>query len=82
MHGHLLSTSAGVEAVINVQTIRHGVIAPTIKSEEPFEETEGLLFVRNEGQKADIGRVVSSAAGFGGGVATIVIDSLSLIKSR
>jgi len=75
MTGHLLGASGALEAVISVQTIRDGVIPPTINYETPDPECD-LDYVPNKARKADIKNVMSNSFGFGGHNATIVLKKL------
>lgn len=65
MLGHPLGAAGGIEAVITVLTIKHGIIPPTINYDEPDPECD-LNYVPNSAFKADIRIAISNSFGFGG----------------
>lgn len=65
MTGHLLGGSGGLEAVICVLCLQHGVVVPTINYETPDPECD-LDYVPNQARDAKIRRVLSNSLGFGG----------------
>ena len=71
MVGHSLGASGGLEAVACVQTIRDGVIHPTVNYEFPDPQCD-LDYVPNEARRADVRVALSNAFGFGGQNACIV----------
>jgi 3-oxoacyl-[acyl-carrier-protein] synthase II len=72
MIGHLLGAAGGVEAVACVQTLRTGMIHPTINLVSP-DPTCDLDYVPNTARKADVRVVLSNSFGFGGQNACIVL---------
>ncbi|MGP5394859.1 beta-ketoacyl-[acyl-carrier-protein] synthase family protein [Arthrobacter rhombi] len=62
--GHLLGASGVVEAVIAVQSIRSGMLLPTINLEDP--EFDGWDIVAGEARRQQVGAVLSNSFGFGG----------------
>jgi 3-oxoacyl-[acyl-carrier-protein] synthase II len=74
MTGHLLGGAGALEAVICVQTIREGIIPPTINYEFPDPECD-LDYVPNQARPATVRTVMSNSFGFGGHNATIVIGT-------
>ena len=65
MVGHLLGAAGAIEAIACVQTIRTGIIHPTINYEEPDPACD-LDYVPNKARQADVRVVLSNSFGFGG----------------
>lgn len=65
MIGHLLGAAGGVEAVVSVLTIVHGIIPPTINYETPDPDCD-LDYVPNKARKAEVNMALSNSFGFGG----------------
>jgi len=65
MIGHLLGGSGGIEAVITVLALQHGILPPTINLTHPDPECD-LDYVPNHSRKADIKTAISNSFGFGG----------------
>lgn len=65
MTGHLLGAAGGVEAVVSVLSIFHGVIPPTVNLDKPDPECD-LDYVPNKARQADIAYALSNSFGFGG----------------
>ncbi len=70
--GHLLGGAGGVESVAAVQTIRTGVVAPTINLDDPDPECD-LDYVPNEARHVDVRTVMKNSFGFGGQNAVLII---------
>jgi 3-oxoacyl-[acyl-carrier-protein] synthase II len=73
MHGHCLGAAGGVEGALTALAIREGVVPPTINLDEIDPECEGVDHVANAARAADIRIAVSSAFGFGGHNAILVL---------
>ena len=71
MIGHALGGAGGMEAVACVQTIRFGVIHPTINYETPDPGCD-LNYVPNVARRAPVRTVLSNSFGFGGQNACLV----------
>jgi 3-oxoacyl-[acyl-carrier-protein] synthase II len=71
MTGHLLGAAGGVEAVISVLALEHGVLPPTINLENPDPECD-LDYIPNTARKKQVDIVMSNSFGFGGTNATLV----------
>ncbi|MGH9649172.1 MAG: beta-ketoacyl-[acyl-carrier-protein] synthase II, partial [Terriglobales bacterium] len=66
MTGHLIGGAGGVEAVISVLAIHHGVMPPTINYENPDPECD-LDYVPNQARKApNLRLALTNSFGFGG----------------
>jgi 3-oxoacyl-[acyl-carrier-protein] synthase II len=76
MHGHCLGAAGGVEGALTALTIHEGVIPPTINLEELDPACAGVDHVANEARRADVRVAVSSAFGFGGHNAILVLSRL------
>ncbi|MCH7910568.1 MAG: beta-ketoacyl-ACP synthase II [Candidatus Hydrogenedentes bacterium] len=72
MTGHLLGAASAIEAIACIQSIRSGVIPPSINFETPDPECEVNL-VANEAREADVAITLSNALGFGGHNAALVL---------
>ena len=72
MIGHALGGAGGMEAVACVQTIRDGVIHPTINYEVPDPACD-LDYTPNEARRADVNVALSNSFGFGGQNACLVL---------
>jgi 3-oxoacyl-[acyl-carrier-protein] synthase II len=71
MIGHALGGAGGMEAVACVQTIRTGIIHPTVNYATPDPACD-LDYVPNTARTADVRRVLSNSFGFGGQNACVV----------
>ncbi len=65
MTGHLIGAAGGVEAIVTVLTIKHGLIHPTINYEFPDPECD-LDYVPDGPREMEVRIVLSISAGFGG----------------
>lgn len=66
MTGHLLGAAGGIEAVISVLALHHGVVPPTINLDEPDPHCAGLDLVPHQAREASIEYALSNSFGFGG----------------
>ena len=71
MIGHPLGGAGALEAVACVETIRSGVIHPTINYEEPDPDCD-LDYVPNAAREQEVETVLSNSFGFGGQNACLV----------
>ena len=70
MTGHLLGAAGGVEAIVSVLALHHGVLPPTFNYEKPDPECD-LDYVPNVARKVEVEAVLSNGFGFGGTNATL-----------
>jgi 3-oxoacyl-[acyl-carrier-protein] synthase II len=73
MHGHCLGAAGGVEAALTALTIREGMVPPTINLDDLDPGCEGVDHVANAAREAEVRVAVSSAFGFGGHNAILVM---------
>ena len=64
--GHMLGAGGVSEAIVCIQTIRTGIIPPTINLEHPDDSCNGLNLVANVAQHKKINYAMSNSFGFGG----------------
>jgi 3-oxoacyl-[acyl-carrier-protein] synthase II len=72
MTGHMMGATGAVEAVFCVQTLRTGVLPPTINYHTPDPECD-LDYVPNTAREGRVEAVISNAFGFGGHNAVIAL---------
>src|SRR5262249_35280239 len=65
MLGHLIAAAGAVELITCVQTIRNGVLPPTMNYETPDPECD-LDYVPNQARPHKVDHVLSNSFGFGG----------------
>jgi 3-oxoacyl-[acyl-carrier-protein] synthase II len=70
MIGHLLGAAGGVEAVVTVLALHHGILPPTVNYDTPDPECD-LDYVPNVARKAQVEAAISNGFGFGGTNATL-----------
>ncbi|WP_010586911.1 beta-ketoacyl-ACP synthase II [Schlesneria paludicola] len=70
--GHLLGASGGVEFVISVLALMHGLIPPTINIDNPDPDCD-LDYVPHKARELRVDRVMSNSFGFGGHNACLVV---------
>ncbi len=71
MMGHLIGGAGGVEAVISVLAIVHGMMPPTINYEHPDPACD-LDYIPNQPREAPVEVALSNSLGFGGHNATVI----------
>jgi 3-oxoacyl-[acyl-carrier-protein] synthase II len=71
MTGHLLGAAGGVESVITILTLVHGILPPTINYETPDPECD-LDYVPNTARRAEVRYALTNSFGFGGTNASLL----------
>ena len=66
MHGHLLGASGGLEGIIAVLSIHHGIVPPTINLDDPVDEAQGMDLVPHRAREKRVCASLSNSFGFGG----------------
>ena len=72
MTGHMMGATGAVEAVFCVQTLRTGILPPTINYHTPDPDCD-LDYVPNTAREAKVEAVISNAFGFGGHNAVLAL---------
>jgi 3-oxoacyl-[acyl-carrier-protein] synthase II len=72
MIGHILGGAGAVEALACLQSIRTGIIHPTINQDSPDPACD-LDYVPNQARQADVRIVLSNSFGLGGQNACLVL---------
>ncbi|MCC7145346.1 MAG: beta-ketoacyl-ACP synthase II [Phycisphaeraceae bacterium] len=75
MTGHLLGASGGVEAIISLMALQHGVMPPTINLESPGEGCD-LDYIPNVPREKKLKTVISNSFGFGGHNVCLVLSKI------
>ena len=75
MIGHAFGAAGALESVACLETMRHGVIPPTINYDNPDPECD-LDYVPNEARRADVRVALKNSFGFGGQNACLVFKRL------
>lgn len=73
MHGHCLGAAGGVEGALTALAIRESLVPPTINLDDLDPDCAGVDHVANVAREADVRIAVSSAFGFGGHNAILVL---------
>lgn len=71
--GHLLGAAGAVEALFAIQSIRTGVVPPTLNLDNPSESCVGIDLVAHTAQERKVTTALSNSFGFGGTNASIVM---------
>jgi 3-oxoacyl-[acyl-carrier-protein] synthase-1 len=72
--GHTLAAAGSIEAVISLLSIKHQLVFPNIRMENPMEE---FSFVpEKEVTKASINHILSNSFGFGGANSALIISKV------
>ncbi len=73
--GHTLAASGGIEAVISLLSIQHGLLFPNLNHSQVIAET-GLQPVTEVVSDVKVNHVLSNSFGFGGNNSTIIISAV------
>jgi 3-oxoacyl-[acyl-carrier-protein] synthase II len=74
--GHLLGASGGVELVLTVLAVKHGVVPPTINLDTPDPLCD-LDYTPHHARERKVRAAMSNSFGFGGHNASIVVGPLA-----
>ncbi len=77
MTGHLLGAAGAVESIVCIESIREGIVPPTINLENRDEETADLDYVPNKAQKTQVNYAMTNSFGFGGHNAAVLFKKYS-----
>ncbi len=72
MTGHMMGATGALEVIFCVQSLREGVLPPTIHYETPDPECD-LDYIPNQARETNISLAISNAFGFGGHNAVLAI---------
>jgi 3-oxoacyl-[acyl-carrier-protein] synthase II len=72
MLGHTLGAAGAIESMATIQSIRTGLVPPTINPDDPDEEGLGLDLAAKALERRDIRVALNNSFGFGGQNATLV----------
>src|SRR5919205_1123048 len=72
MTGHMMGATGALEVIFCVQSVREGILPPTIHYETPDPECD-LDYIPNEAREKKIDLAISNAFGFGGHNAVLAI---------
>jgi 3-oxoacyl-[acyl-carrier-protein] synthase II len=75
MLGHTIGAAGAIEAIITVQSLKYGILPPTINYLQPDPDLD-LDFVPNVARPKKIRFALSNSFGFGGHNATIVLKKI------
>jgi 3-oxoacyl-[acyl-carrier-protein] synthase II len=73
--GHSLGASGGIEAVVTVKALAHGMIPPTINLTNPDPDCD-LDYTPNRAREMRFQYAMSNSFGFGGHNASIIVGAL------
>ncbi|RMB08581.1 beta-ketoacyl-ACP synthase II [Eilatimonas milleporae] len=71
--GHLLGAAGAVEAIFAIQSVRTGVVPPTLNLDNPAESCTGIDLVPHKARERTVRAALSNSFGFGGTNATLVV---------
>jgi 3-oxoacyl-[acyl-carrier-protein] synthase II len=75
MIGHLLGASGAVELIATIQSLRSGVVHPTINQQNPDPDCD-LDYVPNTAREMRVRRAISNSFGFGGHNCCLVVGTV------
>lgn len=76
MTGHLLGAAGGVEFIVCCQSMRHGIVPPTINLDHKDPDCD-LDYVPHKARSQKVRAAMSNALGFGGHNATVVVKEFN-----
>lgn len=72
MLGHTLGAAGAIAAIVTIETLRTGIVPPTINLDDPDEAAEGLDLTPNVACTRELGVGICNAFGFGGQNSAVV----------
>ena len=72
MTGHLLGAAGAVESIICIESIKDGIVPPTINLDNQDEETADLDYVPHKAQQMEVNYAMTNSFGFGGHNAAVL----------
>jgi 3-oxoacyl-[acyl-carrier-protein] synthase II len=72
MLGHTLGAAGAIESMATIQTLRTGLVPPTINLEQPDEDAVGLDLTPGTATRRDLRVALNNSFGFGGQNAALV----------
>ncbi|MCI0461543.1 MAG: beta-ketoacyl-[acyl-carrier-protein] synthase family protein [Gemmataceae bacterium] len=75
MLGHLIAAAGAVELIISIESMRRGVLPPTINYEVPDPECD-LDYIPNVAREKQVRHVLSNSFGFGGQNVSLIVSHL------
>ena len=73
--GHTLGAAGGIEAVLTLKALHHGVIPATINYNDPDESCD-LDYTPNTPKEQKLSKVLSNSLGFGGHNSVLAFSSI------
>jgi 3-oxoacyl-(acyl-carrier-protein) synthase len=73
MLGHTLGAAGAIEAIATIESLRHGLVPPTINLDNPDDAAAGLDLTPNVARRREMNVAVSNSFGFGGQNSALVI---------
>jgi 3-oxoacyl-[acyl-carrier-protein] synthase II len=73
MIGHTLGAAGAIEAISTIQSLRTGIVPPTINLDDPDEAAAGLDLTPNTARERPMKVAVSNSFGFGGQNSALVL---------
>lgn len=73
--GHSLGASGGIELVVTIKAIEHGVAPPTINLDTPDPDCD-LDYTPNQPRERELTMAMSNSFGFGGHNASVILGQL------
>ncbi len=72
MLGHTLGAAGAIEAIVTIQSLRSGIVPPTVNLHDPDEASSGLDLTPMEAQTQDMNVAINNSFGFGGQNSAVV----------
>ena len=72
MLGHTLGAAGAIEAIVTIQSLRSGIVPPTVNLHDPDEASSGLDLTPMVAQTQDMNVAINNSFGFGGQNSAVV----------